>query len=123
MTFQHPVERTDERGRGGRFEHLAESASNFTASPAFYGLCVAMVTAFVVVHVLGVPLNWQLFTADVMTAVTLLLLALLKNSERRAEHALQTKLDAIAAALLEQGGSSHEARDALRKVIGIHEEA
>ncbi len=36
-----------------------------------------------------------------MTAVNLLLLALLKNSGLRAEHALQRKLDAIAAALLE----------------------
>ncbi|MGW3243999.1 low affinity iron permease family protein [Streptomyces sp. NPDC001070] len=123
MTFRHPVERTgDEDGRG-RFERLAERASNFTASPVFYGVCLLLVIAFLVVHALGLPLHWQLFTADLMTAITLLLLALLKNTERRAEHAVQRKLDAIAAALLEQGATSHEARDALREVIGLHEDA
>ncbi|MDX2813251.1 hypothetical protein PV410_11895 [Streptomyces sp. PA03-5A] len=122
MAFRHPAERTDEDGGRGRFERLAEATSNFTASPLFYCLCLLLVAGFLVVHALGLPLKWQLFAAD-LTAVTLLLLALLKNAERRAEHAVQRKLDAIAAALLEQGGSSHEARDALREVIGLHEEA
>ncbi|MFF4802970.1 hypothetical protein ACFY1U_31920 [Streptomyces sp. NPDC001351] len=36
-----------------------------------------------------------------MTAAALLLLALLKNAEIRAEHAVRHKLDAFAAALLE----------------------
>ncbi|MEU1616711.1 low affinity iron permease family protein [Streptomyces sp. NPDC005722] len=123
MTFRHPAERTDDETGRGRFERLAEAASNFTASPLFYAVCLLLVAGFLVVHALGLPLNWQLFAADLMTAVTLLLLALLKNAERRAEHAVQRKLDAIAAALLEQGGSSHEARDALREVIGLHKEA
>ncbi|MFE7242973.1 hypothetical protein [Streptomyces sp. NPDC057580] len=43
-----------------------------------------------------------------MSAV-MLLLAKLKNSERRAEHAIQRKLDAIVRATLEQqGGQAHE---------------
>lgn len=36
-----------------------------------------------------------------LTAVTLLLVALLKNAELRAEHAMQTKLDALATAMLQ----------------------
>ncbi|MET9875811.1 low affinity iron permease family protein [Actinacidiphila glaucinigra] len=123
MAFRHPAERTEDEAGRGRFERLAEAASNFTASPLFYCVCLLLVAGFLVAHALGLPLKWQLFAADLMTAVTLLLLALLKNAERRAEHAVQRKLDAIAAALLEQGGSSHEARDALRAVIGLHEDA
>ncbi len=59
-----------------------------------------------------------------MSAIVLILLALLKNSERRAEHAVQRRLDAIAAALLEQReGTSHAAQNDLRGVIGMDEEA
>ncbi|MEV8312198.1 hypothetical protein AB0P36_34080 [Streptomyces flavidovirens] len=48
---------------------------------------------------------------------------MLKNSERRAEHAVQRKPDAIAAPLLEQRqGKAHKAQDGLRKVIGMDEE-
>ncbi|MFF0066252.1 hypothetical protein ACFYRC_32855 [Streptomyces sp. NPDC005279] len=42
----------------------------------------------------GLSLASQLFAGLRMTAVTLLLLALLKNSEFRAEQAIQRKLDA-----------------------------
>ncbi len=52
-----------------------------------------------------------------------MLLALLKNSELRAEQAIQEKLDAIAAALLEQRrGDSEAAQDDLERAIGMHEE-
>jgi low affinity Fe/Cu permease len=58
-----------------------------------------------------------------MAAMTLLLLALLKNAERRAEAALQQKLDAIAAALLEQRrGNETAAQEELGEAIGVHAE-
>ncbi|MGP3979468.1 hypothetical protein ACTWQF_36780, partial [Streptomyces sp. 8N114] len=66
---------------------------------------------------------WLVFAGDVLTSVNLLMLALLKNSERRAEDAIQRKLDAIAAAMLEsQEGESHQARDSLREAIRLEEE-
>ncbi|KOU16648.1 hypothetical protein ADK52_33205 [Streptomyces sp. WM6372] len=101
MALQHPAERADE-GRAARFEKLAELASNFTSSAVFSVLCVLLVAGFVAVHLAGLSTEWQHLAGDAMAAVSLLLLALLKNSERRAEHAIQRKLDAIAAALLEQ---------------------
>ncbi|NLU72242.1 hypothetical protein HCC61_06015 [Streptomyces sp. HNM0575] len=121
MTLKHPAERGgDERGR---FERLAETASNITGSPAFYGFCVLLIAAFVAVHLAGVPVAWMIFVGDMMAAVSLLLLALLKNTERRAEHALQRKLDAIAAVLLEQSeGGSHRAQENLRKAIRMDED-
>ncbi|RKE05135.1 low affinity iron permease family protein [Streptomyces sp. TLI_171] len=118
--FPHPAERTGD-GRG-RFERLAETASNLSGSPAFSVFCLALVAGFAAVHALGLPTEWQLLAGDVMTAVTLVLLALLKNAERRAEHALQRKLDAIAAALLEQhAGDGDEAHRELRKAIRLDE--
>ncbi|MFE3554186.1 low affinity iron permease family protein [Streptomyces sp. NPDC059193] len=122
MTFEHPSKKGGP-GRLGRFEKLAELASNFTSSALFSFLCVLLVAGFVVVHLLHLPTTWQLLAGDAMAAVSLLLLALLKNSERRAEHAIQRKLDAIAAALLEQQeGARGKAQQDLEKAIRIEEQ-
>lgn len=121
MTFQHPADRGGDRR--GRFERIAESASNVTSSPVFYGFCILLIVAFVVVHFTGASLAWMMFTGDLLAAVNLLLLALLKNTERRAEHALQRKLDAIAAVLLEEHeGGSQEAHDNLKRAIRMEKD-
>ncbi|CAM5662558.1 hypothetical protein AB0F92_39965 [Kitasatospora aureofaciens] len=121
MTLRHPARKRDD-GRRGRFEQTAELASNLTSSPLFAAFCLALVAAFVAVHVAGESLAVQLLVGDAMAAVTLLLLALLKNSERRAEHAVQRKLDAIASALLEQQeGEPGEAHQRLKDAIRLEE--
>ena len=118
MVIQHPAE----KGKG-RFERFAESASNVTSSPVFYGFCLLLVAFFVATHVAGLSISQQMLASDLMTSVTLLLLALLKNSERRAERAVQRKLDAIAAALLEQDeGEAREAQEDLRSAIRMEED-
>ncbi|MBV6702961.1 low affinity iron permease family protein [Kitasatospora aureofaciens] len=121
MTFQHPACKRDD-GRRGRFEEFAELASNFTSSPLFAVLCLCLVGAVVAVHVAGLPIEWQLLVGDALGAVTLLLLAMLKNSERRAEHAVQRKLDAIARAMLEQQeGQRRQAHEDLKAAIRMEE--
>ncbi|GLX21566.1 low affinity iron permease family protein [Streptomyces lavendulae] len=122
MVFRHPAQKGEEGGRAGRFERLAELASNFTSSAVFSALCVALVGCLVVVHVLGLPMEWQHLAGDSIGAVSLLMLALLKNSERRAEHAIQRKLDAIAAALLEEReGKESRAHEDLESAIRMEE--
>ncbi|MGW6356287.1 low affinity iron permease family protein [Streptomyces sp. NPDC055092] len=122
MTLQHPSERESE-GRGP-FARLAERASNLTSSPAFFSFCLLLVGAFIGVHAAGLPLSWQLLVGDTMVAVTLLLLALLKNAERRAERAIQRKLDAIALALLdERRRTTGEVFDSLEKAVGMEEDS
>jgi len=117
MTFQRPAERGGpERGR---FEELAEKASNLTSSPLFFLICLAFVGFFVAAHAAHLPVQWLLLAGESMSAVTLLLLALLKNSEMRAEHAIQRKLDAIAGALVEinkdhESPALKELRDSIR---------
>jgi low affinity Fe/Cu permease len=119
---QHPTQR-GEPGRRGRFDRFAQGASNFTSSPSFFALCIAVIALWLATHVAGLGSEWEHLAGDAMAAITLLLLALLKNSELRAEHAIQRKLDAIAAALLEQReGKTMEAHDALEEAIGMHEE-
>ncbi|MGW1895668.1 low affinity iron permease family protein [Streptomyces sp. NPDC002004] len=120
MTLQHPADRGGDTR--GRFERLAEAASKFTSSPAFFVCCLALVAFTVAVHIADLEVRWLLLAGEVMTAVTLLLLALLKNSELRAERAIQRKLDAIAAALLEgQEGKLGRAHQDLKDVIRMED--
>ncbi|MEV4442533.1 hypothetical protein AB0K09_26685 [Streptomyces sp. NPDC049577] len=121
MTLRHPSQRGGDRR--GLFERLAENASNFTSSPVFFVICFVLVANFVAMHVVQLSVELELLAAGLMTSVTLLLLALLKNSEMRAEHAVQRKLDAIAAALLEQHeGKPGSAFEKLRDAIRMEEE-
>ncbi|MFB8182269.1 low affinity iron permease family protein [Streptomyces sp. NPDC055966] len=121
MTLQHPADRGG--SKRGKFERLAEYVSKLTSSPAFFAFCLGLVVLTVTVHLANLGLTWQLFAGNAMTAVTLLLLALLKNSELRAERAIQRKLDALAAALLEaQGGKPGKAREDLKSVIRMEDE-
>jgi low affinity Fe/Cu permease len=103
--FEHPAERGGGERAGGPFERFSQAASNFTSSPVFYGICVALVVAFVAVHAARVSGRWELALTGGMSAVTLMLLALLKNSESQTEHAIQTKLDAIGRLLLAPDGA------------------
>ena len=120
MTIEHPADRGgDERGR---FERFAESASKFTSSPVFFVFCLALVSLTVALHVAGVEVTWLLFAGESMTAVTLMLLALLKNSELRADRAIQRKLDAIAADLLEAQDAPGKAHENLKDVIRLEDE-
>jgi low affinity Fe/Cu permease len=122
VSAQHPTQR-GEPGRRSAFDRFAGRASNFTSSPAFFAMAIVLVAVWLTTHVLGLSTEWQHLTGDALAGVALLLLALLKNSELRAEHAIQSKLDAIAAALLEQReGKTHEAHDDLERAIGMHEE-
>ncbi len=121
MSLRHPVE----RGGAGRgpFEQVAERASNVASSPTFFTLCSALVLAWVLSYALGWSSDARFFLGDLLGAITLLLVALLKNAERRAEHAVQFKLDAIARALLAtHRGNDDRAIDDLERAIGRHED-
>jgi len=121
MSVKHPVERGDE-GRNV-FDHVAERASNISSSPTFFVVCVLLIVAWVLSYGLGWSDHLRFFLGDAIGAITLLLVALLKNAELRAEAAVQDKLDAIALALLEvRRGTDDGAADELEKAIGLHEE-
>jgi low affinity Fe/Cu permease len=100
MSLKHPVARGETDSRS-RFDELAERASYFASSPAFFVFCLALVLAWLGGYAFGASASYEQATGSALTATTLLLVALLKNAELRADHAIQSKLDALATGMLE----------------------
>jgi low affinity Fe/Cu permease len=119
--LEHPADRIEHHR--GRFASLAERASFLASSPLFFVLCAALVLAWVVGLATGASDRFEAAAAGLMSATTLILVALLRNAELRAERALQTKLDAIASSLLEdRRGHAGDAEVQLERSIGVHEQ-
>jgi low affinity Fe/Cu permease len=117
----HPADRVEDR-RGG-FDQFAQRASFLASSPLFFVLCAGLVLTWAIGLAVGASDRFEAATAGLMSAVTLILVAVLKNSELRSERALQTKLDAIASALLEdRRGHRGDAEDQLERSIRVQEE-
>ncbi len=120
-TLQHPADRIEDRR--GRFDQFAERASFLASSPLFFVACAALVAAWAVGLALGASDRFEAAMAGGMSAVTLILVAVLKNSELRTERALHTKLDAIASSMLEERrGHQGDAEEQLERSIGVHDE-
>lgn len=120
-TLKHPADRIEDRR--GRFDQFAERASFLASSPLFFVACVALVVAWAVGLAVGASDRFEAATAGGMSAVTLILVAVLKNSELRTDRALHTKLDAIASAFLEERrGHQGDAEEQLERSIGVHDE-
>jgi low affinity Fe/Cu permease len=117
----HPTERGEGRGR---FDAIAGAASNFASSGLFFSLCFLILAVWLAGLVFGFASGTENALTGTMSALTLLLVALLKNSELRAERAMQLKLDAIAGALLDDraGELAPAARTELEEAVGLHEE-
>jgi len=120
--LRHPTE----RGEGhSRFDHAAEVASNLASSSFFFSICLSIALVWAIGLIVGLPSQTESDLTGAMTGMTLLLVALLKNSERRAERAMQLKLDAIAAALLDKergGGIGRDTHAELEDAVRLHEE-
>lgn len=89
----------------------------------FFVLCAALVLAWLGGYVFGAGAAYEQAIGTGLTAVTLMLVALLKNAELRAEAAVQSKLDALATGMLEAIRSEgDEADPMLERAIGIDEQ-
>lgn len=89
----------------------------------FFAVCGLLVAAWAASYVVTASDTLHHLLADAMAAVTLLLVALLKNAERRAEHAIQGKLDRLAEAMLaERGEHPDDGAEELREAVGMHDE-
>ena len=79
------------------FDRFAEAASEFASHAVFFIGCALVVLLWLPSYFLIGNLNtWQLIINTLTTIITFLLVALLQNSQRRSEQALQLKLDALA---------------------------
>lgn len=103
---------------------MAGVASNVASSGFFFSLCFVILAVWVLGLILGFAGGTESALTGAMSALTLLLVALLKNSELRAERAMQLKLDAIASALLEDRGTGPDAetKEELEEAVRLHEE-
>ena len=123
------AERVRNRSRTSLFDQFAEAASEFASHAAFFIACVLLVVVWAPSYLLIGNLNtWQLIINTATTIVTFLLVALLQNSQRRNESALNEKLNALAdglADLMEHVGATELERDIaeLRATVGIEKPA
>jgi low affinity Fe/Cu permease len=89
----------------------------------FFVLCLGLVVAWLGGYVFGASARYEQAMGTGLTAVTLLLVALLKNAELRAEAAVQSKLDALATGMLEAiRNEGQQADPMLERAIGIDEQ-
>jgi hypothetical protein len=85
-----------DRRRMSIFDRFAERASEFTSHAAFFIGCTLVVLLWLPSYLIVRSLNtWQLIINTLTTIITFLLVALLQNSQRRSEQAVQVKLDAL----------------------------
>src|SRR5215468_216544 len=85
------------RQRPSIFDRFAEAASEFTSHGAFFIGCSLIVLLWLPSYFIVGNLNtWQLIINSLTTIITFLLVALLQNTQTRADAALQQKLNAIA---------------------------
>jgi low affinity Fe/Cu permease len=101
------------------FDRFAEESSEFASHATFFIACFALVAVWLPSYFVFNSLNtWQLVINTATTIVTFLLVALLQNSQRRFEQAVQRKLDAIADGLADLMTVAARGDDAVRGDIG-----
>lgn len=99
---QHSHMPSDVRSGMSLFDRFAEHASDLISRAWFFAFCVLLVLLWLPSYFLiGTIDTWQLVINTLTTIVTFLMVALLQNSQTRANNSLQDKLNAIAAALAE----------------------
>jgi low affinity Fe/Cu permease len=85
------------RGKLSAFDRFASTADRMVSGAWFFAFCLLLVVVWVPSFVLIRDVNtWQLIINTLTTIVTFLLVALLQNTQTRADAAVQHKLNAIA---------------------------
>jgi low affinity Fe/Cu permease len=120
------------RQRLSVFDRFAEAASELASQAVFFIACALIVVLWLPSYFIFRDLNtWQLIINTLTTIITFLLVALLQNSQRRSEQAIQHKLDALADGLADlmvalSGDGKRRGRkeltkdvDELREAVGL----
>ena len=83
----------------GFFDRFAGAAARIASRAPFFAFCVLLIAVWAPTITLLKFDTWQLLINTATTIITFLMVALLQNSETRADQATQHKLNAIADAL------------------------
>jgi len=127
VTLQHTHMPSDVSGEPGLFDRFATHASRLFSRATFFAFCVLLVVVWAPSYfLLGSLDTWQLVINTATTIITFLMVALLQNSETRADEAVQDKLNAIAEALatMMEAHPSADLSDAiaeLRDSVGLED--
>jgi low affinity Fe/Cu permease len=117
---------TDVSSRLGLFDRFASATAAYASRAWFFAGCLLLVLIWAPT-ILFFPLDtWQLIINTATTIITFLLVALLQNTQTRADAAVQHKLNAIADALSDVMGhfaqdnpQLREDLDELRSAVGL----
>lgn len=98
-------------GKRSWFDRFATRVSELSSRAVFFALCVALVVVWAPTGFLfGFNDTWQLLINTPTTIITFLLVALLQNTQKRSDDAMQQKLNAIAAGLAELMNEHYDPR-------------
>lgn len=78
------------------FDKFATLMSGYVSQPWFFVMCVLIVVLWAPTFILFNIDTWQLIINTLTTIITFLLVALLQNTQRRSDNAVQQKLNGIA---------------------------
>ncbi|MGH9277850.1 MAG: low affinity iron permease family protein, partial [Acidimicrobiales bacterium] len=114
--------------RRNRFDRFAERAVHVVSGAPFFAICAVFIVVWVPTLWIMKPEPSQLMVQTVTAIVTFLMVALLQNSQRRNEEAVNLKLNAIAQAVAdlmrERTGEDQDLRDnieRLTRTVGLEE--
>jgi low affinity Fe/Cu permease len=112
---------SDVSSRVGVFDRFAGMAAHVASRAIFFLFCVLLVVVWFpsIVFIRNID-TWQLIINTATTIITFLMVALLQNSQTRADQAVQHKLNAIAQGLSELI-DDEKARDELMQAVGLEE--
>lgn len=124
QTTKKPVHRphmpTDVTPDLSLFDRFATHSARFASQAWFFAACLLLVIVWAPSYfVIGTLDTWQLIINTITTIVTFLMVALLQNTQTRADEATQDKLNAVAqglAALMTHIADLHD-RDSLRDEV------
>ncbi len=130
------VARVREESSRSLFDRFAGRSAEFVSKAPFFAFCVLLVVVWAPSYFLvGNFDTYQLIINTPTTIITFLLVALLQNTQRRGERAIQHKLDAVADGLAdlmehfsdeedERAAKEDLARDVedLRAGVGLEEQ-
>lgn len=106
------------------FDRFASATDRFTSRAWFFLACVMLVVIWLPTYLAVKDIDtWQLLINTPTTVITFLLVALQANTNKRADSAVQTKLNAVAdglADMMEDLDITNHARD-LREAVGLEE--
>jgi len=107
------------------FDRFATAADTFVSKAWFFLACVMLVLLWLPTFLAVKNIDtWQLLINTPTTVITFLLVALQSNTNKRADSALQVKLNAIAEGLADELESKWKTADRaveLRKAVGLED--